>query len=122
MATPRPRTPPPDSATLPHPSRMPAEPADSVLVPGQVLAGRFRIVRRIAQGGMGEVWEAEDQEFVGERVAIKTIRPEIARDEWAVARFRREIQLGKKVTHPNVCRVFDLVHHRFEGTGERITF
>jgi tRNA A-37 threonylcarbamoyl transferase component Bud32/TolB-like protein len=83
----------------------------SALCPDQVLAGRFRIVRRIAQGGMGEVWEAEDLEFVGERVAVKTIRPEIARDTWAVSRFRREIQLGKKVTHPNVCRVFDLFRH-----------
>ncbi|HZF09625.1 MAG TPA: hypothetical protein VFE33_12615, partial [Thermoanaerobaculia bacterium] len=114
MATPRPRTPPPDSATVRHPFLPPALPDAALaaaLVPGQVLAGRFRILRRIAQGGMGEVWEAEDQEFVGERVAVKTIRPEIARDEWAVARFRREIQLGKKVTHPNVCRVFDLFHH-----------
>src|SRR4051794_6447563 len=98
--------------------------SSSSLFPGQVLAGRFAIVRRIAQGGMGEVWEAEDLEFVGERVAVKTIRPEIARDEWAIARFRREIQLGKKVTHPNVCRVFDLFHHAPEtgGPDERITF
>ncbi|HYX25708.1 MAG TPA: tetratricopeptide repeat protein [Thermoanaerobaculia bacterium] len=102
------------------------QPAVSLL-PGQVLAGRFRIVRRIAQGGMGEVWEAEDLEFVGERVAVKTIRPEIARDDWALARFRREIQLGKKVTHPNVCRVFDLFHHfpdagEGDGPAEQITF
>ncbi len=121
-------TPPPDSATLPHLSAVPAG-AGPTLLPGQVLAGRFRIVRRIAQGGMGEVWEAEDLEFVGERVAVKTIRPEIAGDEWAIARFRREIQLGKRVTHGNVCRVFDLFHHRLDGSpggtaGEalRITF
>jgi TolB-like protein len=95
--------------------------AGATLLPGQILAGRFRIVHRIAQGGMGEVWEAEDLEFAGERVAVKTIRPEIARDAWAVSHFRREIQLGKKVTHPNVCRVFDLFHH--DGPGEaRITF
>jgi serine/threonine protein kinase len=86
-----------------------------------VLAGRFRIVRRIAQGGMGEVWEAEDLEFAGERVAVKTIRPEIARDAWAVSRFRREIQLSKKVTHPNVCRAYDLFHHDVPGE-EWITF
>jgi tetratricopeptide (TPR) repeat protein/TolB-like protein/tRNA A-37 threonylcarbamoyl transferase component Bud32 len=94
------------------------------LLAGQVLAGRFRIVRRIAQGGMGEVWEAEDLELFGERVAVKTIRPEIARDAWAVSRFRREIQLSKKVTHPNVCRVFDLFHHDDpeDGPAERITF
>src|SRR5436305_9493350 len=114
MAAPKPMPPPPGSAGAPGPT----------LLPGQVLAGRFRIVRGIAQGGMGEVWEAEDLEFVGERVAVKTIRPEIARDEWALARFRREIQLGKKVTHPNVCRVFDLFHHVAAAGGpeERITF
>src|SRR2546421_11291641 len=114
MAAPKPMPPLPGSAGAPGPT----------LLPGQVLAGRFRIVRGIAQGGMGEVWEAEDLEFVGERVAVKTIRPEIAGDEWAIARFRREIQLGKRVTHGHVCRVFDLFHHRFEGGtgGERITF
>ncbi|HEX4965599.1 MAG TPA: tetratricopeptide repeat protein [Thermoanaerobaculia bacterium] len=118
MAAPKP-TPPSDSTFEETPAARPP-----TLLPGQVLAGRFRIVRRIAQGGMGEVWEAEDLEFVGERVAVKTIRPEIARDEWAIARFRREIQLGKKVTHPNVCRVFDLFHHspETEGPDERITF
>src|ERR1700687_2663426 len=83
-----------------------------VLLPGQVLAARFRLRRFIAHGGMGEVWEAEDLEFAGEPVAVKTLRSEIARDDWALARFRREIQLARKVTHPNVCRVFDLFHHR----------
>src|SRR5436305_4405646 len=114
MAAPKPMPPPPGSAGAPGPT----------LLPGQVLAGRFRIVRGIAQGGMGEVWEAEDLEFVGERVAVKTIRPEIARDAWAVSRFRREIQLSKKVTHPNVCRVFDLFRHEASGEGpdQRITF
>jgi eukaryotic-like serine/threonine-protein kinase len=89
----------------------PAPPAPS-LKPGHMLAGRFRIVRFIAQGGMGEVWEAEDLELPGERVALKTIRPTIARDGWATGRFRREIQLGRKITHPNVCRIFDVFHHR----------
>ncbi|MEA2694069.1 MAG: eukaryotic-like serine/threonine-protein kinase, partial [Acidobacteriota bacterium] len=124
MAAPKATPPPPDSpATVPHLS-VAAVGAGPTLLPGQVLSGRFRIARRIAQGGMGEVWEAEDLEFVGERVAIKTIRPEIAGDEWAIARFRREIQLGKRVTHGNVCRVFDLFHHRLDGGtgGERITF
>ena len=121
MALRKATTPPLDSE--PPRSAVPS-PAASALLAGQVLAGRFRIVRRIAQGGMGEVWEAEDLEFVGERVAVKTIRPEIARDAWAVSRFRREIQLSKKVTHPNVCRVFDLFHHDDpeDGPAERITF
>jgi len=90
----------------------PPEVPPPALLPGQVLAARFRLRRFIAHGGMGEVWEAEDLEFAGEPVAVKTLRSEIARDDWALARFRREIQLARKVTHPNVCRVFDLFYHR----------
>jgi len=89
----------------------------------EFLAGRFRIVRFIASGGMGEVYEAEDQEL-RERVAIKIIRPAILNQPNAVARFKREVHLARKVTHPNVCRVFDLFRHRSEvsGTSEEIVF
>jgi eukaryotic-like serine/threonine-protein kinase len=84
----------------------------------QVLAGRFRIVRYIAGGGMGEVYEAEDQEL-RERVAVKTIRPDILVQPNAMARFKREVYLARKVTHPNVCRIFDLFRHKPEGGSER---
>lgn len=77
---------------------------------GAIVASRYRIVRFIACGGMGEVYEAEDL-VLRERLALKAIRPEIARDERAVRRFRREIQLARKVTHPNVCRLFDVGFH-----------
>src|ERR1700678_4149114 len=77
----------------------------------KVLPGRFRIVRYIAGGGMGDVYEAEDQEL-RERVAVKTIRPEILVQPDAVARFKREVHLSRQVTHPNVCRIFDLFRHR----------
>ena len=76
----------------------------------QLVADRYRILRYVAGGGMGEVYLAEDSELA-ETVALKTIRPEIARDERSLARFRREILLSRKVTHPNVCRIFDLGHH-----------
>jgi serine/threonine protein kinase/tetratricopeptide (TPR) repeat protein len=79
--------------------------------PGQILAGRYRVVRFLARGGMGEVYEVEDA-VLGERVAAKTVRPEVARDATAVERFKREIQLARKVTHPNVCRIFDVSHHQ----------
>jgi serine/threonine protein kinase len=59
---------------------------------------------------MGELYEAEDL-VLGESVALKTIRPEIAVDERARHRFRREVQLARKVTHPNICRTFDLFEH-----------
>ena len=78
---------------------------------GKVLAGRFRIIRFIASGGMGEVYEAEDQEL-REHVAVKTIRPEILVQPDAMARFKREVHLARQVTHPNVCRIFDLFRHR----------
>jgi eukaryotic-like serine/threonine-protein kinase len=87
----------------------------SAFEPGHVVAGRYRIVRFIARGGMGEVYEAEDLELRGP-VALKTIRPDVAEDEVAVERFRREIQIARKVTHPNVCRVFDVSHDQSGGT------
>jgi eukaryotic-like serine/threonine-protein kinase len=86
--------------------------------PGDLLAERFRITRFIARGGMGEVYEAEDVEL-RERVALKSIRAELLRDPHAVDRFRREVHLAKKVTHPNVCRIFDLFRHQVSGPGEK---
>ncbi len=80
------------------------------LAEGEVLAGRFKIVRFIARGGMGEVYEAEDQ-TLRERVALKTIRPDVAGDERTMERFLREVHLARSVTHPNVSRTFDVFHH-----------
>ena len=59
---------------------------------------------------MGEVYEAEDQ-VLGERVALKTIRPDVADDQRSMERFQREVHLARSVTHPNVCRIFDVFHH-----------
>jgi len=82
--------------------------------PGDLLCNRFRVVRLIARGGMGELYEAEDL-VLGEPIALKTIRTEIAADERARQRFRREVQLARKVTHPNICRTFDLFEHGFDS-------
>lgn len=84
---------------------------EPMFAPGALVAERYRVVRFIARGGMGEVYEVEDGEL-RERVALKTVRPEAARDTLAVERFKREIQLARKVTHPNVCRIFDVAHHQ----------
>lgn len=83
--------------------------------PGDVLAERFEIVRFVARGGMGDVYQALDLEL-GTGVALKAIRAEIADDERVVRRFQREIVLARQVTHPNVCRLFDLYRHRGPGT------
>lgn len=79
--------------------------------PGDLLADRYRIERFLARGGMGEVYCAHDLEL-GVPVALKTIRPEIATDPAALRGFKREVLTARSVTHANVCRIFDLGHHR----------
>jgi serine/threonine protein kinase/tetratricopeptide (TPR) repeat protein len=81
---------------------------------GQLLANRFRIIRFIARGGMGEVYEAQDLEL-NARVAIKVIRPDLV-NPVLLDRFKREVRIAKTVTHPDVCRVYDLFRH--EGESE----
>jgi serine/threonine protein kinase len=85
--------------------------APRTFLPDDVVADRYKIVRYIAQGGMGEVYEVEDLSLGG-HLALKTIRPEIAEDSRVIVRFKREIHVARKVTHPNVCRIYDLGTHR----------
>ena len=68
--------------------------------------GRYRLVRRIAAGGMGEVWEADDT-VLGRRVALKVLVEELAADDRATRRFVREARATARLTHPNVARVYD---------------
>jgi len=96
-----------------------AGPDTPSLAPETVLAGRFRIVRYLARGGMGEVYEARDLEL-REEVALKTVRAEIAGDPQALERFRNEIHLARKVTHPNACRIFDVFHHRSDADHDTV--
>ena len=79
---------------------------------GDIVAFRFRIVRYLAKGGMGELYEAEDLEL-RERVALKTILSHIAEDERSIVLFKREVHLARQVTHPNVCRIYDVFRHRY---------
>lgn len=81
-----------------------------VFLPQERVAGRFRIVRPLGVGGMGQVFEAEDLEL-GTRVALKVIRPQATRSVETETLFRREVHLARRVTHPHVCRMFDLVVH-----------
>ena len=79
---------------------------EAMLPAGTLLCQRFRIVRKIAEGGMGQVYEALDSEL-GLPVALKAIRPEIGSDPAVLARFRQEVKLARRITHPNVCRTYD---------------
>ncbi|MEM6793004.1 MAG: protein kinase [Acidobacteriota bacterium] len=78
-----------------------------IMSPGTVVADRFTIVRFIAEGGMGEVYEARDR-LLDESIAIKFLSRRNIGDRAIARRFQREIQLARKVTHPNVCRLFDV--------------
>jgi serine/threonine protein kinase len=95
------------------------DPFDQRLPDGTMVAGRYRIVRLIGAGAVGEVYEAQD-ETIGEAVALKTLRAGVD-DAVSIERFRREIQLARKVTHRNVCRTFDVGHHQLPD-GKPLVF
>src|SRR5450631_46469 len=76
-------------------------------VPGTTLADRYRIVSPLGKGGMGEVYRAEDLKL-GQTVALKFLPRSLAQTEHALERFTREVRLARQVSHPNVCRVFDI--------------
>ena len=77
------------------------------LVAGVVLADRYRIVSQIGRGGMGEVYKAEDLKLE-QTVALKFLPEAIARDHTALTRFRNEVRITRQISHPNVCRVYDI--------------
>jgi len=76
-------------------------------VPGQIIAERYRIVALAGRGGMGEVYRAEDL-TLSQVVAIKFLPEGISQDAPALARFHSEVRIARQVSHPNVCRVFDI--------------
>jgi serine/threonine protein kinase/tetratricopeptide (TPR) repeat protein len=83
------------------------------LVPGTDFAGRYRIVDELGRGGMGRVFKALDRE-VSEAVALKVLVPAFSLDERMIERFRNELKLARRISHKNVCRIFDLGNS--EGT------
>src|SRR5262249_341023 len=74
---------------------------------GTVLAGRYEILLLLGRGGMGAVYKARDVEL-DRTVALKLIRPELARNPEVLRRFKQELILARQVTHKNVIRIFDL--------------
>jgi TolB-like protein/tetratricopeptide (TPR) repeat protein len=101
-------------STLISPENLAKLPVWHVLEPRQEVAGRFRIVRFLARGGMGEVYEAFDRNL-GLAVALKTISADLSQDPDVLNQFVKEVQLARSVTHPNVCRVHDLFHDEAQG-------
>jgi len=76
-------------------------------LPGRLLAGRYRIIALLGKGGMGEVYRADDL-TLGQPVALKFLPDEAARDEGLLERFKNEVRIARRVSHPNVCRVYDV--------------
>jgi serine/threonine-protein kinase len=81
------------------------------LRPGMTLANRYRLLGELGRGGMGRVYEAEDQELGGV-VALKTLRSSVI-ESTDQDRLLREVQICRRITHPNVVRVYDI--GRFAG-------
>src|SRR6266508_3578387 len=79
--------------------------ADAPFAPGTIIAGRYRIVALLGAGGMGEVFRADDLKL-GQPVALKFLPAPLARN---VRPLYDEVRLGRLVTHPNVCRIYDIV-------------
>jgi serine/threonine protein kinase len=93
------------------------------LATGTVILRRYEIVRFLARGGMGEVYEARDTEL-DEVVALKTLVATALDDSYAMGRLREEVRIARQVTHPNVCRILEFGLHQpnENGSGESIPF
>lgn len=81
------------------------------LPPGAIIGERYEILEELGRGGMGQVFKVRDLQL-DEVVALKTLRGKAGMTDAAKARFLREIKLTRKITHPNVIRVFDLGQFR----------
>jgi predicted ATPase/predicted negative regulator of RcsB-dependent stress response len=88
-----------------------------LLPSGERLAGRYRLRGLLGRGGMGDVYEAEDEEL-SILVALKALRLQPGPDDGArsaLGRLKSEVLVARSITHPNVCRVYDLGRHQVNG-------
>jgi serine/threonine-protein kinase len=97
-------------ATVAAPLPAAAAASTGSLDSGELVGGRFRILGLLGQGGMGCVYQVRDVEL-DEVVALKMLRRDRAADAEELERFRREARLARRVTHPNVARIFDIGEH-----------
>ncbi len=81
--------------------------AGARFLPGTVVADRYRVVGLLGRGGMGEVYRADDLKL-GQPVALKFLPAGLERDQARLNRFLGEVRMSLRVTHPNVCRVYDI--------------
>ncbi len=115
-----------EEAVLPGAARFSMLTQNEFLAKDDILCGRFKILAYLGEGGMGQVYKAVDLEL-RQQIAVKVIRPDIADAPGVLARFKREVTATRRVTHPNVCRTFDLETHtptdeHADRAGSSITF
>jgi serine/threonine-protein kinase len=83
----------------------------ATLKPGDVIEGRYKFIERIGRGAFGTVLLMEDT-VVDERLVLKFLNPSISQDEEMMQRFVHELRYSRKITHPNVIRIYDFLHIR----------
>jgi serine/threonine protein kinase/Flp pilus assembly protein TadD len=81
---------------------------------GSIFASRYEIIEKLGKGGMGKVYRVFDKK-IDEEVALKLLKPEIAADKKIIERFKNELKFARKISHRNVCRMYDLSEE--EGTS-----
>jgi serine/threonine-protein kinase len=108
MSTLREPLPKENSETLKSPRfSSPSSRGEGSFVAGTTLGGRYRLTGLLGRGGMGEVYKAEDLKL-NQTVALKFLPEDFAKDKAALERFYGEVRTARRVSHPNVCRVFDI--------------
>ena len=81
------------------------------LITGSTFAGRYRIIEELGKGGMGKVYKVHDTK-IQEKIALKLIKPEIAKDKTTLERFSNELKFARKIRHKNICQMFDFGEDR----------
>src|SRR5579864_7330216 len=104
---PRPPRTPPASSSSPTSSAAEFLLSEGRFLPGRLIAGRYRIIALLGKGGMGEVYRADDL-TLGQAVAMKFLPEEATSHEGMLERFKNEVRIARRVSHPNVCRVYDV--------------
>ena len=82
-------------------------PDEGRFLPGTLIAGRYRTIGLLGRGGMGEVYRATDL-TLAQSVALKFLPEDAALNERLLERFHNEVRIARQVSHPNVCRVYDI--------------
>jgi serine/threonine protein kinase len=94
--------------SAPHGISSSSEPSDhGRFLPGTMLGGRYRVVALLGRGGMGEVYRADDLKL-GQAVALKFLPAIVENDAGRLQRFLNEVKIARQISHPNVCRVYDV--------------